>query len=73
MLVISCAFVVVTMVLRSNVQDDFRSLLLFLIIMHAIDIVSYLLEMIGFILKNFKFLTLKGMLYIPSFGLALTV
>lgn len=42
--------------------------------MHSLDIVAYVLDMVGFILKNFRFYMYKSVIFdMPSLILAITV
>jgi hypothetical protein len=70
-LMMACSFATVTIILRAdnlqnNQEDQMNIFLLILFIMHVLDIFSYILDLLGFINKNFKFHMIKCILDVPS-------
>ena len=65
-LIVACAYATVTIILRANCESDFKNVLLLLFAMHIIDIVGYIVDLLGFANKNLNFYAAKCCLDVPS-------
>lgn len=71
--IIAASFLMINLILREENESNYSYLLTMLVIVHSIDIAAYILDLLGFILKDFKFYVVKCILDVPSVILTVAI
>ena len=72
-IIIASAYLTMTLVIRGDGSQDYSQLLLMMIVVHSLDIIGYILDFMGFIMKDFKYYVVKCIIDVPSIVFNLAV
>lgn len=71
--IVASSFLMINLILSGENESSYSYLLTVLVVIHSIDIIAYIMDLLGFIMKDFKFYVVKCILDVPSVVLTLTV